>query len=543
MTKRIPSAQRRKNLHRMTALLLGLMLMISLIPLQAMAETTKPKVVRLGYVNSAGYEEGLAGEPKSGFGYEYFQKISYFTGWEYQYVYGSFSTLIDMLARGEIDILGDVSYIPERAETMLFSSYPMGGEKLFLFAAGDNTVYSGANPASMNGARIGYEPNKSTWQTAREWVEKFGLDVSWVPCESFDEVQEKMSVGQIDLMIMTDTAESFGYMPVQLVGTQDIFFAVAKDRPDLLEELNNALGVIQGNTPNYNVIVHDTYLPATVGTRYLGSMEKEWLAAHNNTIVLGYLIHNLPFSDMDDEGRPTGYIASVIREMEETHGIHVVTRGFDDMHRMYDAAAAGEVDVFGPAPSTFYLSEQYNAMQSTAIIDTNLVLVFKDDVPKTDRIAVTNSSMVFDSTIKAYYPESTQVVCENLEGCISALMDGRADCLAIPAAQMNQVRAFRAIRELNFRDTPTELHISLFAMKGNPGLLMILDKCISRAAGNLQGVEFMVNTYLPTERSAWDFILDHFAIIFSVALIGFVFMTLCLLLTWHSRQNVLRLNL
>ena len=37
--------------------------------------------------------------------------------------------LMEMLQNGEIDLMGDVSYTPERAEGMLFSELPMGKEK------------------------------------------------------------------------------------------------------------------------------------------------------------------------------------------------------------------------------------------------------------------------------------------------------------------------------------------------------------------------------------------------------------------------------
>ena len=48
------------------------------------------QVVRVGYVNVANYEEGGEGEYKHGAGYEYLQKISYLTGWKYEYVHASF---------------------------------------------------------------------------------------------------------------------------------------------------------------------------------------------------------------------------------------------------------------------------------------------------------------------------------------------------------------------------------------------------------------------------------------------------------------------
>ena len=40
---------------------------------------------------------------KSGYSYEYFQRIAYLTGWQYEYVYTDFSTALQMLKDGEVD--------------------------------------------------------------------------------------------------------------------------------------------------------------------------------------------------------------------------------------------------------------------------------------------------------------------------------------------------------------------------------------------------------------------------------------------------------
>ena len=83
---------------------------------QAMEEENK--TVRVGYFPYSNFQEGGSGEHKQGAGYEYLQKISYITGWKYEYVYASFKECLDMLEAVEIDILGNVSYTQERAEAI-----------------------------------------------------------------------------------------------------------------------------------------------------------------------------------------------------------------------------------------------------------------------------------------------------------------------------------------------------------------------------------------------------------------------------------------
>ena len=48
--------------------------------------------VRVGYYENEVFEEGAAeGAVKTGYAYEYYRKLSEYTGWKYEYVYGSYS--------------------------------------------------------------------------------------------------------------------------------------------------------------------------------------------------------------------------------------------------------------------------------------------------------------------------------------------------------------------------------------------------------------------------------------------------------------------
>ena len=120
---------------------------------QAMEEENK--TVRVGYFPYSNFQEGSLGEHKQGAGYEYLQKISYITGWRYEYVYASFKECLDMLADGEIDILGSVSYTPERAESIDFSTYAAGTERYWIYTREDHTDLTDGDLKQMNGCRIG----------------------------------------------------------------------------------------------------------------------------------------------------------------------------------------------------------------------------------------------------------------------------------------------------------------------------------------------------------------------------------------------------
>lgn len=91
-----------KNKNKRLCLGIFAIIMLLFLPVSAYASEIKSdgkttqtmeeenKTVRVGYFPYANFQEGSSGEHKQGVGYEYLQKISYITGWKYEYVYGSF---------------------------------------------------------------------------------------------------------------------------------------------------------------------------------------------------------------------------------------------------------------------------------------------------------------------------------------------------------------------------------------------------------------------------------------------------------------------
>lgn len=81
------------------------------------ADAWKSQKVRVGWYNSDHFQEGEADNAqKRGYSYEYLQDISNYTGWEYEYVNGSWSELYQALIDGKNDVLGGLSYTEDRAE-------------------------------------------------------------------------------------------------------------------------------------------------------------------------------------------------------------------------------------------------------------------------------------------------------------------------------------------------------------------------------------------------------------------------------------------
>ena len=101
----------------------------SVMPAAVFAET---ETVRVGYYENEIFQEGAEeGAVKTGYAYEYYRKISEYTGWRYEYVYGSFGDLYQMLLDGEIDLLAGLAWREDREEKIGYPEAVMGRRSFF----------------------------------------------------------------------------------------------------------------------------------------------------------------------------------------------------------------------------------------------------------------------------------------------------------------------------------------------------------------------------------------------------------------------------
>ncbi|TYZ24631.1 transporter substrate-binding domain-containing protein [Selenomonas ruminis] len=131
-----------------------LMVLAVLAPGHGFAEDELHRVVRVGWFDSTFNSIDAYGR-RTGYAYEYQRKIAAYTGWQYEYVEGSWVDLLKKLQRGEIDLLADVSYKEDRVGTMLLSHYAMGEEDYYIFIDPDKSTINPDDLTTLNGKRLG----------------------------------------------------------------------------------------------------------------------------------------------------------------------------------------------------------------------------------------------------------------------------------------------------------------------------------------------------------------------------------------------------
>ena len=516
--------------RKSACVMLSLLLLLSaVLPVKAAAETASAKVVRVGsfedtfnYVNEKG--------ARKGYGYELLETLSGYTGWQFEYVTCDWSDCFEKLKNGEIDIIGGISYTEDRTQEMLFSDEPMGVEKYYLYADLSRADISASDFKTLNGKKIGVLMGTEPEVMLAEWEEKYGLKTEHVNISNNEDVKQKLANHEIDCFVSLE--ESFwaerGISTITRVGESGIYYAINKNRPDIKEELDDAMRALDEAVPFYTADLYKRYFSMDY-TPILTGEEKAWLRKHG-AIRMGFLASDSGVSTFDPAtGEFTGVITDYIQFAADCLGnqeLEFQLVGYDSKEAELDALKSGEIDMIFHCDQNPNLAEEYHFACTNTTWTSNLMAVtnkqhFNEN--NVNRIAVPQNKLSLKKYLAFYYPQWEIVDCDTQEDAARLVKDGQADCFVTGISSENKYS-----KKYSFYSVPLLNPVkSCFAVNsGNRSLLSILNKTIKAMPVNMLAGALAMYKSSARRVTLSDFIKDNF---FKVMLISSIAVAVVLL--------------
>lgn len=522
--------------RKSVCVMLSLLLLLSaVLPVKAAEETAPAKVVRVGsfedtfnYVNEKG--------ARKGYGYELLQTLSGYTGWQFEYVTCDWSDCFEKLENGEIDIMGAISYTEDRAEEMLFSDEPMGEEKYYLYADLSRADISASDFKTLNGKKIGVLMGTEPEVMLTEWEEKYGLETEHVNISNNEDVKQKLADHEIDCFVSLE--ESFwaerGISTITRVGESGIYYAINKNRPDLKEELDDAMRALDEAVPFYTADLYKRYFSMDY-TPILTGEEKAWLKEHG-AIKMGFLTSDSGVSTFDPAtGEFTGVITDYIQFAADCLGnqeLEFQLVGYDSKEAELDALQSGEIDMIFHFDQSPNLAEEYHFACTNTTWTSNLMAVtnkqhFNEN--NVNRIAVPQNKLSLKKYLAFYYPQWEIVDCDTQEDAAKLVKDRQADCFVTGISSENKYS-----KKYSFYSVPLVNPVrSCFAVNsGNRSLLSILNKTIKAMPVNMLAGALAMYKSSARKVTLSDFIKDNFfmALLVSSIAVAAILLTILKLL-------------
>ncbi|MBR6157740.1 MAG: response regulator [Lachnospiraceae bacterium] len=524
------------------AVLLCIIILAGVIcPVPAAAAEAESEPVRVGYYENEVFQEGAQpGAVKTGYAYEYYQKLSEYTGWKYEYVYGAFSDLYQMLLDGDIDLLAGLAWREERASLMGYPEAAMGNESYYLVKHDTDTEIT-AEPETLNGCRIGVLDSAMV-SVLKQYLEGHNVTAEIVTYPDHTLLIDAFDSHEFDVLAAeSDGAYGRDHAEVMTVfGTSDYYLCVNARRPDLLTELNTAQTLMAAEEPNYLNSLRSKYYSISVTSRAFSRAEREWMETHT-ILRAGYLENYLPYSDTDPAGNVTGVIRDILPDILRALGLSDIDIAFSG-YRSYDDMiadiTAGVIDVAFPVGGGLYYSEENGIYQSNAVVSSPTAIVYKGEFTEktTSRIAVNENNRMQYYYVRTNYPDAEVVFFPSIDDSLAAVLAGKAECTTLNGLRANEILKNREYRNLSLRQSSYNDDRCFGVKIGNEGLLKLLNRGI-----NVLGSDYAQNiSYKYTEGlSSYDFIdviRDHMAVFGSI-LIGTAAVIILLLVRDSKRSK------
>ncbi len=475
-------------------------------------------IVRVGYFENEIFQEGAKeGAVRNGYAYDYYGKISEYTGWKYEYVYGSFADTYQMLLDGEVDMLAGLAKTEEREGIIGYPELPMGNETYNMVKhASDDSVTTSYK--TLGGKRIGVLDSAMVGVVNR-FLEENAITAKVVKYPDYERMFQEFDDKKVDVMAVESdgTQNRPDAELLYAFGTSDYYLCVSIKRPDLLEELNQAQTELMTEEPNYINSLRIKYFSESITSRSLTETEKDWLES-NDVLRVGYLRHYLPYCDEGSDGQVTGLVRELVPGIIKSLDIgkkdisYICYENYDDM---IADVHAGEVDVVFPVGGGQYFSEESGIYQSNTVVSSTTELIYKGDYDeqKLTSFAVNKNNRMQYYYVKKHFENAKFTYFSSIDKCLEAVMDGTVQSTTLNGVRANDILKNRKYRELSMKQLSINDDRCFGVRIGEEGLLKLLNRGINLVGADQ--IQSMAYRYVDGlyDYTFWDLVIENIWIV------------------------------
>ena len=468
------------------ALLALLCLLGSSVPAFAASEPGARKVVRVGWWACAGMNDTDAHGDPCGYNYEYLEAVAQYTGWTYEFVPVSLADGCRMIASGELDLMGCVTAGSEPAGAMSFSeqSSGMGGSRLI--CRSDDERFSYGDLAALEGKTVGTQTGSDRAARMRAYCERHHFSVRFAEVDSEAELFELLDAGAIDLVLWSQTWKEEGYRSVLDFDQQPFYFAVSPGSPDVLEQLDWAMGQIKAGQPNYDAELRSRYFEAYTSLSPSFTREEQAYINTHRVVTVAYDPSWYPIEYTDPD---TGTLGGIMKDFYDLFSARtgiifrfVTSASFSDVYQQY----GGKTQINSVLCYDFAWGRTWNVRLTQPIFEVQLECI---SAGGTGRTVALPKDYYISHYVQAHETDSgcEYVYYPTVQACIDAVRAGDADRTFANSLELSYYFSIPKYTRLHFQTVPGVTLPYALGISNDEDILLF--SIISKAIGNISETE------------------------------------------------------
>ncbi len=508
-------------------------------------------IVRIGY---AGYEGFLTQEEDGnyvGYGKEFLEEIAVYTGWEYEFIYGTIEEHMDNLRTGKIDFLMQIQKTQEREKEFIFSEYIVGTESNLIYVREDENRYYYSDYEYYDGMRIACvaESYQESWLEGFARKKEFVYEpyVKSSPAECFEALEQ----GLVDAVAIGSNYFSEDYKIVSRFGSSCFYAMAAPHNAELMGELDDVMELIYALKPDFQKDLEEKYYGNTNEHGGIFTRKEMAYIAEEKEITIAFIPNRKPYSYIDEKGNIEGIFVDMIKQIEKEVGLHfnyvMMPKGMTPAQYMDEnpshliVGASAQNKQFQNAK---YILSECLYVDNVAIVSNSNVKYDINAQKGSYKLAVSKSFIALQNYVKENYLEFELVLVEDTEAGLEMVRNGEVDFMAQDTGVLTSFLK-KPIYE-NFSVLPNffmELKMVVVGLNIEEHVLCIelIDKGIATISEREMAQYIMNHTLLNTYQLTWKDIIYKFrySLIVLVFLLVLVFVMIGISVVVRNRHYTL----
>ncbi len=396
-------------------------------------ETEQPEILKVGFFAFSGYHIMDENGHRSGYGYEFLQRLAIHGGWSYEYIGydGSYSDALDMLRNGEVDIVTSVSKTPERQEEFLFSNQSIGvNSTIFTVKAGNSSIVEG-DYSTYDGISVGMLEGNSKNANFERFAEKHGFTFEPEYFSDQDELTEALQSGSVDAAVTGSLRLLENEWLLESFDASPFYICTSKDNAELMERINSAINEMDLHDPNWRDMLHEKYYSTDKsGEMIMNAGERDFLEELRDSgepLKVLFNPERVPYSYFKD-GKAEGILPAIFASLAERLGIDYEFITVKDGNEYFSVRASGDADVVLDFTGDYSLAEQEGYKITVPYFQTSFARLTLDGFTgEAESVAAVERSDALENLISERYPKDSIQRYPTTQDCVNAVLDGKAE--------------------------------------------------------------------------------------------------------------------
>lgn len=405
-------------------------LMVFLMPVNAAFGEESRKTVKVGCVDIDNFLEIREDNSVWGYAAEYLDKIASYSGWEYEYIPGSWAECLEWLKEGRIDLLLPAVYSDERSQDYLYSDEVCGLDYVALIGRKEDESLYYEDYEAFDGLKVGMIRGNYANQVFEQYSNRYSFTVEQVYFDSWETMNDALRAEAVDAVVSGNMNFQDDQKLLAKVESLPSYFITSVKRQDLMDELNQILRQVQLEDPYYVSGLHKKYYgnlerQAVGYTRkeveYIGSAGELTVLCKTDCYPLEW------YDEKSDEFR--GIYPDILRRISKNSGLSFrMEPAYSDS---WERISGGNADLMMSVSGSKELAAEYHMWMTNPYYNTRYLIVGKRgrpiDLNGPVKVAIHQNHLGIQTEAVRSHPNWKITAYQGEEACLDAVQNGEVD--------------------------------------------------------------------------------------------------------------------